>query len=155
MPWCVRVLLSCVITGRHSFFKGRKTNTSELQTRAQYFFSLKEIESATRHFDPANKIGEGGFGPVYKVKTVNFIPSLLVSWKNIMYFITLRTFTSTAWIFHSRFTLEFDYLWSNGISVFHLITNFKCIRMSSFCVLLSTTTHCEVLVLFPDHCYCQ
>ncbi|TKW37091.1 hypothetical protein SEVIR_1G025800v4 [Setaria viridis] len=52
--------------GRHSFYKGRKTNTSELQTRAQYFFSMKEIESATRHFDPANKIGEGGFGPVYK-----------------------------------------------------------------------------------------
>jgi len=52
--------------GRHSFYQGRKTNTSELQTRAQYFFSLKEIESATKHFDPANKIGEGGFGPVYK-----------------------------------------------------------------------------------------
>ncbi|KAG2649702.1 hypothetical protein PVAP13_1NG128600 [Panicum virgatum] len=52
--------------GKHSFYQGRKTNTSELQTRAQYFFSLKEIESATKHFDPANKIGEGGFGPVYK-----------------------------------------------------------------------------------------
>ncbi|CAN6272052.1 unnamed protein product [Urochloa humidicola] len=52
--------------GRRSFYNGRKTNTSELQTRAQYFFSLKEIESATKHFDPANKIGEGGFGPVYK-----------------------------------------------------------------------------------------
>ncbi|CAL5022996.1 unnamed protein product [Urochloa decumbens] len=52
--------------GRHSFYHGRKTNTSDLQTRAQYFFSLKEIESATKHFDPANKIGEGGFGPVYK-----------------------------------------------------------------------------------------
>jgi hypothetical protein len=33
---------------------------------------LEEIESATKHFDPANKIGEGGFGPVYKVKTMNF-----------------------------------------------------------------------------------
>ncbi|GJM90679.1 hypothetical protein PR202_ga06982 [Eleusine coracana subsp. coracana] len=53
--------------GRHFFYHGRKgDDTSELQTRAQYFFSLKEIESATKHFDPANKIGEGGFGPVYK-----------------------------------------------------------------------------------------
>ncbi|KAL6888957.1 hypothetical protein ACP4OV_009983 [Aristida adscensionis] len=51
---------------RQFFYHGRKTNTSELQTRAQYFFSLKEIESATKNFDPANKIGEGGFGPVYK-----------------------------------------------------------------------------------------
>lgn len=30
-------------------------------------FSLKQIRAATNDFDPANKIGEGGFGPVYKV----------------------------------------------------------------------------------------
>ncbi|CAL4970434.1 unnamed protein product [Urochloa decumbens] len=47
-------------------FFNRGSITSELQTRAQYFFTLKEIEYATKHFDPANKIGEGGFGPVYK-----------------------------------------------------------------------------------------
>ncbi|XP_043807964.1 probable LRR receptor-like serine/threonine-protein kinase RFK1 isoform X3 [Manihot esculenta] len=29
-------------------------------------FSLKQIRAATNDFDPANKIGEGGFGPVYK-----------------------------------------------------------------------------------------
>ncbi|KAG2689257.1 hypothetical protein I3760_09G132100 [Carya illinoinensis] len=29
-------------------------------------FSLKQIKSATNDFDCANKIGEGGFGPVYK-----------------------------------------------------------------------------------------
>ncbi|XP_058103390.1 uncharacterized protein LOC131246947 [Magnolia sinica] len=28
--------------------------------------SLKQIKAATNNFDPANKIGEGGFGPVYK-----------------------------------------------------------------------------------------
>ncbi|KAG8070202.1 hypothetical protein GUJ93_ZPchr0006g43479 [Zizania palustris] len=54
--------------GIQFFYHGRKADTSELQTRTQYFFTLKEIESATKHFDPANKIGEGGFGPVYKVK---------------------------------------------------------------------------------------
>lgn len=36
----------------------------ELQTG---YFSLKQIKSATRNFNPLNKIGEGGFGPVYKV----------------------------------------------------------------------------------------
>ncbi|KXG29874.1 hypothetical protein SORBI_3004G102100 [Sorghum bicolor] len=56
---------------RQFFYRGRKTTTSELQTRAQYFFSLEEIESATKHFDPANKIGEGGFGPVYKGTLAN------------------------------------------------------------------------------------
>lgn len=29
-------------------------------------FTLRQIKAATRNFDPANKIGEGGFGPVYK-----------------------------------------------------------------------------------------
>ena len=38
----------------------------ELQTGS---FSLRHIKSATGNFDPANKIGEGGFGPVYKVST--------------------------------------------------------------------------------------
>ncbi|XP_051152023.1 probable leucine-rich repeat receptor-like serine/threonine-protein kinase At3g14840 [Andrographis paniculata] len=28
--------------------------------------SLRQIKAATNNFDPANKIGEGGFGPVYK-----------------------------------------------------------------------------------------
>ncbi|KAL5211976.1 hypothetical protein ABZP36_022823 [Zizania latifolia] len=57
--------------GIQFFYHGRKADTSELQTRTQYFFTLKEIESATKHFDPANKIGEGGFGPVYKGTLAN------------------------------------------------------------------------------------
>nr|POF18939.1 putative lrr receptor-like serine/threonine-protein kinase [Quercus suber] len=30
------------------------------------YFTLRHIKAATGNFDPANKIGEGGFGPVYK-----------------------------------------------------------------------------------------
>ncbi|XP_024160404.1 probable leucine-rich repeat receptor-like serine/threonine-protein kinase At3g14840 isoform X2 [Rosa chinensis] len=30
------------------------------------FFTFKQIKAATNNFDPTNKIGEGGFGPVYK-----------------------------------------------------------------------------------------
>ncbi|KAF5181935.1 Nodulation receptor kinase, partial [Thalictrum thalictroides] len=35
----------------------------ELQTG---YFTLRQIKAATGNFDPSNKIGEGGFGPVYK-----------------------------------------------------------------------------------------
>ncbi|XP_039116497.1 probable LRR receptor-like serine/threonine-protein kinase At1g53440 isoform X2 [Dioscorea cayenensis subsp. rotundata] len=35
----------------------------ELQTG---IFTLKQIKVATKNFNPANKLGEGGFGPVYK-----------------------------------------------------------------------------------------
>lgn len=30
-------------------------------------FSYAELKTATDDFSPANKLGEGGFGPVYKV----------------------------------------------------------------------------------------
>jgi len=34
------------------------------------YYSLRQIKAATNNFDPANKIGEGGFGPVYKVTII-------------------------------------------------------------------------------------
>lgn len=36
----------------------------DLQTGS---FTLRQIKAATNNFDYANKIGEGGFGSVYKV----------------------------------------------------------------------------------------
>ncbi|KAF9666657.1 hypothetical protein SADUNF_Sadunf16G0251600 [Salix dunnii] len=47
--------------------KGRTEGTElrglDLQTG---YFTLRQIKHATNNFNPANKIGEGGFGPVYK-----------------------------------------------------------------------------------------
>lgn len=37
-----------------------------------FTFSYAELKTATEDFNPANKLGEGGFGPVYKVS-----PSLI------------------------------------------------------------------------------
>ncbi|XP_059664601.1 probable LRR receptor-like serine/threonine-protein kinase RFK1 isoform X1 [Cornus florida] len=43
--------------------RGKDFEGLELQTVS---FTLKQIKTATNNFDSANKIGEGGFGPVYK-----------------------------------------------------------------------------------------
>lgn len=32
-----------------------------------YTFSYSELRGATQDFNPSNKLGEGGFGPVFKV----------------------------------------------------------------------------------------
>uniref|UniRef100_A0A7N0SY13 non-specific serine/threonine protein kinase n=1 Tax=Kalanchoe fedtschenkoi TaxID=63787 RepID=A0A7N0SY13_KALFE len=48
---------------------GKKDEDEELRRGLELqtgYFSLRQIKSATDNFNPANKIGEGGFGPVYK-----------------------------------------------------------------------------------------
>ncbi|KAK9178998.1 hypothetical protein WN943_028192 [Citrus x changshan-huyou] len=37
-----------------------------------YTFSYAELKTATENFSPSNKLGEGGFGPVYKVSIIIF-----------------------------------------------------------------------------------
>ena len=47
-----------------SFFSPPELRGIDLQTG---LFTLRQIKAATKNFDAANKIGEGGFGSVYKV----------------------------------------------------------------------------------------
>ena len=35
-----------------------------------YTFTYSELKSATQDFNLSNKLGEGGFGPVYKVSPI-------------------------------------------------------------------------------------
>ncbi|KAF8029486.1 hypothetical protein BT93_E2020 [Corymbia citriodora subsp. variegata] len=65
--FCIAVL-SLFILKWKGYFRGRTTRRRgmeglDLQTGT---FSLKQIKAATNDFDSANKIGEGGFGAVYK-----------------------------------------------------------------------------------------
>ncbi|KAL1829621.1 hypothetical protein ACET3Z_008033 [Daucus carota] len=65
--FCV-IALSITILWWKGCFKGKKSRGKdfeavELQTVC---FSLKHIKAATNNFDAINKIGEGGFGSVYK-----------------------------------------------------------------------------------------
>ncbi|CAH1448596.1 unnamed protein product [Lactuca virosa] len=62
------VLLILVILWRRKCFKGRRTNEKDFEGMEfnTISFSLKQLKSATDNFNPSNKIGEGGFGAVYK-----------------------------------------------------------------------------------------
>ncbi|KAK4344050.1 hypothetical protein RND71_037144 [Anisodus tanguticus] len=65
----VAVLIVLFALWKKGIFGG-KNNEEEFELRALDLqtghFRLRQIKAATGNFDPANKIGEGGFGPVYK-----------------------------------------------------------------------------------------
>ncbi|KAI7746375.1 hypothetical protein M8C21_016028, partial [Ambrosia artemisiifolia] len=64
---CIFIGLIFAVLWKKGYLCGDKEDKElralELQTG---YFSLRQIKSATHNFDSTNKIGEGGFGPVYK-----------------------------------------------------------------------------------------
>nr|XP_027126996.1 probable LRR receptor-like serine/threonine-protein kinase At1g53430 [Coffea arabica] len=65
---CVVVCLILVLLRLKGYLGGDDTEDKELRALDLQtgYFTLRQIKAATNNFDPANKIGEGGFGPVYK-----------------------------------------------------------------------------------------
>ncbi|XP_022714577.1 uncharacterized protein LOC111274223, partial [Durio zibethinus] len=64
-------LLICLALGIlwwRYYFKAKRRQEKDLKGLdvQTVSFTLKQIKAATNNFDSANKIGEGGFGPVYK-----------------------------------------------------------------------------------------
>ncbi|KAH9749171.1 putative LRR receptor-like serine/threonine-protein kinase RFK1 [Citrus sinensis] len=69
---CLIILVLGIFCWRHYFRtkSGRQEDLEGLEFQASSF-TLKQIRAATSNFDPMNKIGEGGFGPVYKGQLTN------------------------------------------------------------------------------------
>ncbi|KAI3457607.1 hypothetical protein Pfo_014270 [Paulownia fortunei] len=65
---CVVVLLILVVLWMRGYLGGKEVEDKELRALDLQtgYFTLRQIKAATNNFDNANKIGEGGFGPVYK-----------------------------------------------------------------------------------------
>ncbi|KAK8565054.1 hypothetical protein V6N13_020175 [Hibiscus sabdariffa] len=55
-------------------------NRKEVKLQQLPFFKFQELAAATMDFNLSNKLGEGGFGPVYKVKIEIDASSLNPSW---------------------------------------------------------------------------
>ena len=51
--------------------KGNELQANSTSTELEYF-KLSSITAATNNFSPANKLGQGGFGSVYKVEFLAF-----------------------------------------------------------------------------------
>ncbi|KAK8527523.1 hypothetical protein V6N12_054730 [Hibiscus sabdariffa] len=66
---CVILILILIILRLKGYLGGKQDENSELHglDLQTGYFSLRQIKAATNNFDPTNKIGEGGFGPVYKL----------------------------------------------------------------------------------------
>ncbi|XP_052178550.1 probable LRR receptor-like serine/threonine-protein kinase At1g07650 isoform X2 [Diospyros lotus] len=64
----ILILLVLCILQRKGYLGGKTSVDKELRglDLQTGLFTLKQIKSATKNFDAANKIGEGGFGSVYK-----------------------------------------------------------------------------------------
>ncbi|GKU94339.1 hypothetical protein SLEP1_g7843 [Rubroshorea leprosula] len=61
------VLLALGVLWWRYYFRSKKRRQDRKELNIQTsLFTLKQIKAATNNFDPVNKLGEGGFGPVYK-----------------------------------------------------------------------------------------
>ncbi|WCJ43325.1 Leucine-rich repeat transmembrane protein kinase [Euphorbia peplus] len=65
---CVVVMIILIVLRKKGYLGGKEPVDNELRglDLQTGYFTLRQIKRATNNFDPTFKIGEGGFGPVYK-----------------------------------------------------------------------------------------
>ena len=61
-----------------------KDSMDQVRLEELPLFTFKELANATENFHQANKLGQGGFGPVYKVNFCLFILVIMLYGKSLM-----------------------------------------------------------------------
>ncbi|KAJ6298241.1 hypothetical protein OIU76_019394 [Salix suchowensis] len=76
---CVLAALFLLLLRTKGYLGGKDLENKELRglDLQTGYFTLRQIKHATNNFNPANKIGEGGFGPVYKAYVLHERNNLL------------------------------------------------------------------------------
>lgn len=62
-------MMDCVILSEGN----NEEDLEKIASQEQKHFSFETLVSATKNFNASNKLGEGGFGPVYKVRILSII----------------------------------------------------------------------------------
>lgn len=79
-------------------------NEEETKAMDVPFFDLESILAATNKFSNSNKLGQGGFGPVYKVITPFFFHLLLIKKSDIKFICRLGVVNlDVLWILQSGY----------------------------------------------------
>ena len=66
------ILLGNLENSKSKHLIDREMYVNEDGDGEMHCFNLETIEVATNNFSNANKLGEGGFGPVYKVREIGY-----------------------------------------------------------------------------------
>ncbi|GLU23145.1 hypothetical protein SLE2022_391720 [Rubroshorea leprosula] len=64
--WMVAKGKACKEKSEEMLFDRRNTSTTEVKLQELPLFKFEELATATKNFNLANQLGQGGFGPVYR-----------------------------------------------------------------------------------------